>query len=154
MFLFLLTTLVLLLGKEQLTFVLRQVFHVKKQTRISWWAGIRGIVIIGLLYYSIAIIYKYAPNVKERWKLVSPGTILSTVLILLTGIIFSYWVNNFASYNKVYGSIGTTLIIMALIYFNSIILLIGFELNVSITYLTHEAVERKIKEAEKLMEKK
>ncbi len=154
MFLFLLTTLILLLGKEQLTFVLRQVFHIKKQARITWWSGIRGITIIALLYYSIAIIYKYAPNVKKRWKIVSPGTILSTVLILLTGIIFSYWVNNFASYNKVYGSIGTTLIIMALIYFNSVILLIGFELNVSITYLTHEAEERKIVEEKKLQDEK
>jgi len=48
--------------------------------------------------------------------------------------------------------IGTMLIIMALIYFNSLILLIGFELNVSITYLTNEAGERKLVEAEKLKE--
>jgi len=55
-------------------------------------------------------------------------------------------VNNFASYNKIYGSIGTVLIIMLLIYFNSLILLIGFELNVSITYLTKEAELRKQQE--------
>lgn len=62
---------------------------------------------------------------------------------MATTLLFSYWVNNFASYNKIYGSIGTVLIIMILIYINSLILLIGFELNVSITYLTKEVEERK-----------
>jgi membrane protein len=55
-------------------------------------------------------------------------------------------VNNFAAYDKVYGSIGTVLILMLLIYFNSLILLIGFELNVSITVLTRQAIERQKKE--------
>ncbi|OYW78376.1 MAG: hypothetical protein B7Z27_07590 [Sphingobacteriia bacterium 32-37-4] len=56
---------------------------------------------------------------------------------------FSYWVNNFGNYNKVYGSIGTIMILMILAYINSLILLIGFELNVSITYLTQHAAQRK-----------
>ena len=76
----------------------------------------------------------------------SPGAILATTLTLLTTFGFSYWVNNFASYDKVYGSIGTVLILMLLIYFNSLILLIGFELNVSITVLTKEANARKLAE--------
>ena len=76
----------------------------------------------------------------------SPGAILATTLTLLTTFGFSYWVNNFASYDKVYGSIGTVLILMLLIYFNSLILLIGFELNVSITVLTKEVNARKLAE--------
>jgi membrane protein len=79
--------------------------------------------------------------------LVSPGSLLATTLTLGTTILFSYWVNHFAAYNKIYGSIGTVLIIMLLIYINALILLIGFELNVSITYLTKQAAERKRKEA-------
>ena len=150
----LLSTLALLLGKEQLIYLLKNVFHLKKEARVSWWGGVRWAIIVGLLFYAIAFIYKFAPSVKKRWKLLSPGAILATVLTLLTAILFSYWVNNFASYNKIYGSIGTMLIIMALMYINSLILLIGFELNVSITYLTNEAEERKLMEAEKLMEKK
>jgi len=57
-------------------------------------------------------------------------------------ILFSYWVNHFGQYNELYGSIGTVLILMLLIYFNSLVLLIGFELNVSITSLTKIADER------------
>lgn len=143
----LISTLALLLGREQLIFILKNIFHVKQKARIAWWNSVRWIVILGLLFYGIALIYKFAPSVKKRWKLVSPGSLLATTLTLLTTLLFSYWVNNFASYNKVYGSIGTMLIIMVLIYFNSLILLIGFELNVSITYLTREAEERKRKES-------
>ena len=120
----------------------------KRAERVSWWNGTRWIIIVSLLFYGIAFIYKLAPSVKKRWDLLSPGSILATLLTLVTTLGFSYWVNNFASYNKVYGSIGTVMIIMILIYFNSLILLIGFELNVSITYLTKEVEERKQKEAD------
>jgi membrane protein len=55
---------------------------------------------------------------------------------------FSYWVSNFSNYNELYGSISTVLILMLLIYFNSLVLLIGFELNVSINSLKYEVDER------------
>jgi len=69
-----------------------------------------------LLFYGIGLIYKFAPSVHKRWKIVTPGSILATVLLMITTILFSYWVNNFASFNKVYGSIGTVLIIMTLVF--------------------------------------
>jgi membrane protein len=102
-----------------------------------------------LFYYSIAFIYKYAPAVKKRWNLTSPGTLLATVLIIATTLLFSYWVNKFGNYNKVYGSIGTILILMVLVYFNSLVLLIGYELNVSIHHLRLMADERKVKDRKK-----
>ncbi len=105
---------------------------------------LRWIVIVSLIFFMIAFIYKYAPAAKKRWKLSSPGTILATSLIILTTILFSYWVNTFGSYNKVYGSIGTILIIMLLIYINSLLLLIGHELNVSINSLKTIAEEKAV----------
>ena len=103
---------------------------------------VRWVLLISLSYFTIAFIYKYAPAVHKRWKLSSPGTILATLLILVTAWLFSFWVTNFGSFNKVYGSIGTILIIMLLVYINSMVLLIGFELNVSIHSLKHQADER------------
>lgn len=144
-----LSTTLIMLGQEQLSTLIRKIFHVKRKTFLPWFNAfnaIRWFIIVGLFFYGIAFIYKYAPSVKERWKLVSPGSLLATTLTLGTTIIFSYWVNHFAAYNKIYGSIGTVLIIMLLIYINALILLIGFELNVSITYLTKHAAERKHKE--------
>ena len=102
----------------------------------------RWIFIVALIFYSIAFIYKYAPAVKKRWKLVSPGTILATFLSIMATLGFSYFVNNFGKYNALYGSIGTIIVLMGLIYINSLVLLIGFELNVSIKSLKSIADER------------
>lgn len=102
---------------------------------------IKTIIIILLVLYSIGIIYKYAPAIHKRWKLASPGAIFATFLVILSTFIFSYYVNNFGAYNKVYGSIGTVLILMFLIYINSLILLIGYELNVCIHSLRAIASE-------------
>jgi membrane protein len=101
------------------------------------------VVIVLLFLGSISFIYRHAPFVHKRWKLINPGAILATTLMLLFTILFSFWVNHFSNYNKLYGSIGTILILMLFIYFNSLVLLIGFELNVSINSLRHEAEERK-----------
>ena len=102
----------------------------------------RWVVIVFLFFSSVSFIYRYAPFVHKRWKMINPGCILATTLMLLFTIFFSYWVNNFSNYNKLYGSISTILILMLLIYFNSVVLLIGFELNVSISSIKHEADER------------
>jgi membrane protein len=97
-----------------------------------------------LIFFSIGLIYRYAPHVQKKWKIRSPGTILSTILIMSFTYLFSYWVNNIASYNKVYGSLGSILILMFLVFVNSLVLLIGFELNVSIKSLQSKAEQRKI----------
>ena len=114
---------------------------------IRWWiSSLRWIVILALIYYAIGLIYRYAPAIQRKWNINSPGTILATFLIVLLTIFFSYWVNNFGTYNKVYGSIGTVIILMSSFFFNSLILLIGFELNVSINHLKMEAEIRQGKE--------
>jgi membrane protein len=107
---------------------------------------IRWVVIVNLIFYSIAFIYKYAPAVKWRWKLVSPGSILATTLSILATVGFSIFVNNFGKYNALYGSIGTIIVIMTIIYLNSLVLLIGYELNVSIHSLQLLAEERQQRE--------
>jgi membrane protein len=102
----------------------------------------RWIFIVALVYFSIAFIYKYAPAVQKRWNLISPGTILATALSLFASYVFTAFVNNFGRYNFLYGSISTVIVIMALIYINSLVLLIGFELNVSIKSLKSIAEHR------------
>jgi len=110
---------------------------------------VRWVFIVTLVYYSIAFIYKFAPAVEKRWKLISPGSILGTFLSILSTLGFSYFVDTFGKYNALYGSIGTIIVFMALIYINSLVLLIGFELNVSIKSLKSMATEREIEENKK-----
>ena len=104
--------------------------------------SLRWVVIIALFFYSIAFIYRHAPTVEKKWKLISPGSIVACTLLILFTFLFSYWINNFATYNKVYGPIGTIMVIMILIYVNSLVILIGFELNVSIKQLKAQSDRR------------
>lgn len=112
--------------------------------KIIAWS--RYVVIFILIYMTIASIYRWAPAVKVKWSLISPGTILATLLVILTTSLFSIWVNNFGNYNKVYGSIGTVLILMNLVYINALILLVGFEVNVSITAIKAKSILRQQRE--------
>jgi len=105
---------------------------------------LRWLLIIGLIFYSIAFIYKYAPDINKKWRLVSPGSILATSLSIIGTIGFSLFVNNFGKYDALYGSIGTVIVVMSLIYINSLILLVGYELNVSIHSLQIIAEERQL----------
>ena len=88
--------------------------------------------ILLVLLLGISILFHLGPSIKSKWKLFTPGSILATLGIIITSIGFNYYINHFSQYNKIYGSIGTLMIILIWMYFNSIILLTGFELNASI----------------------
>ncbi|NII28048.1 YihY/virulence factor BrkB family protein [Pseudoflavitalea sp. X16] len=103
---------------------------------------LRWIFLIALIFYAYGFIYKYAPAIKKRWRIISPGSILATFLSILSTIGFSWFVSMFGKYNALYGSIGTIIVLMIVIYINSLVLLIGYELNVSIHSLKALADER------------
>ncbi|WP_025144744.1 YihY/virulence factor BrkB family protein [Pedobacter jeongneungensis] len=89
--------------------------------------------LLAILYFiTISILYRYGPSHTKKWRLFSAGSWLATILAFLTIWGFSFYINHFASYNKVYGSIGTLIVVMIWLYLNSLILLIGFELNASV----------------------
>ena len=134
-------TVLLLIGQGILFNLVLKWFEIKGSD-VFWVSTLRWILTIGLFFYSISFIYKYAPSVKKRWPTVTPGSVLATFLMIATTSGFSFWVNHFNNYNKIYGSLGTILILMFLIYLNSIILLLGFELNLSITFLKSKTREK------------
>lgn len=89
--------------------------------------------LLGILYFiNVSILYRYGPAHAKKWKFFSAGSWLATILAFLTIWGFSFYINNFSAYNKIYGSIGTLMVIMIWLYLNSLILLIGFELNASV----------------------
>jgi len=129
-------------------------FGLKSGFWLELIAYVRWLVIIALVFYSVAFIYKYAPAVQKKWRLVSPGTILATFLCIIASLGFSAFVNSYGRYNALYGSIGTIIVLMALIFINSLVLLIGFELNVSIKTLKAYAEKRDAKEKLQVAEQK
>jgi len=90
---------------------------------------IKWLLIMLLLFLAISFLYYLAPAKRTEFKFFSPGSTLATILFILTSLGFSAYVNNFGHYNKLYGSIGTLMIILIWLYLNSIAILIGFELN-------------------------
>lgn len=93
---------------------------------------LKWIVVILLLFLAISFLYYFAPAKRTYFKFFSAGSTLATILFILNSLGFSAYVNNYGPYNKLYGSIGTLMVILLWLYLNSIAILIGFELNVSI----------------------
>jgi membrane protein len=94
--------------------------------------GGKWVILIGMFFFTISFIYYLGPAKSSKFRFISAGSSLATLLTILAMVGFNYYVSNFSSYNALYGSIGTLLIVLIWIYFNAIILLIGFELNASI----------------------
>lgn len=93
---------------------------------------VKWLLIVFSLFLAISFIFYMAPAKKTRFRFVSAGSTLSTFLFIMTSIGFNFYINHFSQYNKLYGSIGTLLIVMLWIYVNALVVLIGFELNASI----------------------
>lgn len=130
------------------------------QSNILEWLGLhnkflntlilsgRWVLIGALIFFSFAFIYRYAPSTTRRWNLISPGAIIATSLSIIVTIGFSFFVDNFGRYNLLYGSIGTIMVIMIMIFLNSLVAFLGFIFNLSIyTLITrNEKRNRKVKE--------
>ncbi|MFZ9756115.1 MAG: YihY/virulence factor BrkB family protein, partial [Bacteroidia bacterium] len=89
-------------------------------------------MIASLIFLAISSIYFFGPHHQWRWKFFSAGSILAASLSILSSLVFSFYVNNFDSYNKIYGSIGAIIALLILIYINVLAIIVGFELNASI----------------------
>ena len=103
---------------------------------------LRWLIILALLFLAISFMYFLAPSRKDRFRFISAGSTLSTLLIVLTTQGFNFYMDNFSRYNALYGSIGTLMVILLWIYGNSFVLLIGFELNASIRVAGQDVAER------------
>lgn len=100
---------------------------------------LRYLLVFLVFFGMVSWIYYLAPSIHKRWRFLSLGSIVASVLGILVTQLFSYYVANFASYNKLYGSIGTIIAFMIWIYLVSIVILLGFEINASIDEAKKEA---------------
>lgn len=92
----------------------------------------KWILVIVVFFIGISLVYYLAPAKKEKFRFFSPGALLATVLIIITSLGFSYYVNQFGQYNKFYGSLGGLIVFQIWLYFNAFGLILGFDLNASI----------------------
>jgi membrane protein len=89
-------------------------------------------------FLAISFVYYFGPAIHYNWKFFSIGSLLATLSSLLVAYGFSYYITNFGTYNKIYGSIGALIALMVLIQLITIVLLVGYEVNTSI----HDAIRK------------
>jgi membrane protein len=92
--------------------------------------------IVGLLVmiFVFTLMYRYTPSKRLNWHETVPGAVFSTFGWTVLSIGFSYYVNNFGNYSKIYGSIGAIIALMSWLFISSVIVLIGGEINATIAY--------------------
>ena len=95
----------------------------------------RYIFIILMILVTTSVLYKFGAKETSKISFISYGAVFTTILIILSSYIFGVYVEKFARYNELYGSIGTLLVLMFYIWINCMVLLLGFELNATISKL-------------------
>ena len=90
------------------------------------------LIIVAMIFLVICMVYTYGPSLTQRFHFFSAGAVLATILCVLLSAVFFFLVKNVIQYNKVYGSIGTLMAFMVWIFLNTQVILLGYELNVSI----------------------
>ena len=93
------------------------------------WNLLRGGILTFILILVIAAIYKFTPSIRLKWKDVLPGAIISTTGWIIVSVAFSYYINNFNNYSKIYGSLAAIFILMIWTFLTSFIFLAGVEIN-------------------------
>ena len=94
---------------------------------------VRWLVVIFALIVAISLLYHFGNPRSKSFKLFTPGSLLFTGLFIVGTMLFNFYISNISTYNLLYGSIGGLIIFVIWIYFNCILILIGYELNKSIT---------------------
>lgn len=112
-------------------------------TEVEWLKGIdkftvymlfalRFIVIFVVFFLAVSTIYYFGPAIHYNWRFFSVGSFTATILILAVSYGFSFYITNFGTYNKVYGSIGVLIALMIWVQLVTVVLLVGYEINASI----------------------
>ena len=93
---------------------------------------VRWSVTLVLLYTTITAMYNAADFSKDRWRFLTPGAVATTLLIVLTSIAFAWFANSLSSYNRLYGSLGTLLLLLVWLNVNCFFLILGFDLDAAL----------------------
>lgn len=121
----------LFIGKYLLDFLVENGF-LQGDLVLFTLESLRFLIVFGIFMLAISLVYWFGPALHSRWPFISIGSVTATLLGLLVSYLFSSYITNFGTYNKLYGSIGAMIAFMFWMYMISVILLIGFEINASI----------------------
>lgn len=96
---------------------------------LTFFVWFRWVVIVSALVLGFALIYFLAPNLKQPFALVTPGSVAGALLLVLASLGFARYVQSFGDYSAMYGSVGAMIVLMLWLYMTGLAILIGAELN-------------------------
>lgn len=108
------------------------------------WLGY--LIVFAVFFVAVSLIYQWGPSLPQRWRFVNVGSVIASVLLILVTNGFSFYLANFASYNRLYGAVGTLIALMVWLYLVSLILILGFEINASLDAAARGKGEEKLSE--------
>ncbi|HSK99471.1 MAG TPA: YihY/virulence factor BrkB family protein [Rubrobacteraceae bacterium] len=117
------------------------------------WNIVRWPAAFLFLVLTVALIYYFAPDVDQPFRWITPGGLIGVLLWVLASILFSYYVNNFGSYNRTYGSIGVVIVLLLYLYIASLTILFGATMNATLVRLKEEISGKQILDAKPANEK-
>lgn len=98
-------------------------------------------VILFMLILALALTYYLTPDVKQNWRWISPGSVFAIPVWLLASFAFAFYVNNFGSYNKTYGSIGAVIVLLLWLFITGFIIIVGAEINAVVEHSSEKGKE-------------
>jgi membrane protein len=101
----------------------------RSQPLLTFFAVLRWVIIACFLLLGFAVIYDYGPDVEQKFRFITPGSILGVLLLVLASLGFRFYVSSFSNYNATYGALGGVIILMLWLYIAGLVILIGSELN-------------------------
>jgi membrane protein len=96
---------------------------------VTLWTWLRLPIALGLMMLVVAVIYYVAPNVKQRFRVITPGAVVAVVVWAAISIAFDLYVKNFSNYSAMYGSIGAIIVLLLYFFISAAVLLLGAEVN-------------------------
>ena len=109
---------------------------------VPWFNLARWIGAVALTYSSVTLLYNVGHWDRLKWRTATPGAVMTTLFIVLLSVGFSFFIAQVNTYNRLYGSLGTLMLLLVWVNANSALLLLGFELDASIEKARREAMSK------------
>jgi len=93
------------------------------------WSIVQWLVVACVVLFAFALIYYFAPAARQRFRWISPGSLLAFIFWLIFSLLFSLYASTAGSYNETYGSLAGVIILMLYVYYSALIMLVGAEIN-------------------------
>lgn len=130
----------MVLGPQVMTWIAAQVGL--EDFIVTLWTILRWPVIIVLMMVAVALMYYVMPDVRQDFRFITPGSVLAVVVWILASLGFAFYVQTFADYNAMYGSIGAIIVLLLYFYISAAVLLLGAEMNAVIEHMSDEGKDK------------